>query len=187
MASKKIKAAVVVALLTVGGYWYWSPFIAMKSMKSAAEKKDADYFNEHVDYPKLRESLKGQFSALMAEKLGASQQDGSDAEKAGAAFGSMLGMAFADKLVDAMVRPESVMRAMQEAQIAPKDVDGSPSGGSSKKEEVRWSYKRVSVDKLIAYAGDGSQASGKTVGLVFERAGFANWKLTEIRLPSTMQ
>jgi hypothetical protein len=67
---KLLKAAVVVAALAVPAYWYWSPYHALHSMKAAAQARDADDFNQYVDYPKLRESLKGQFSAMMAESLG---------------------------------------------------------------------------------------------------------------------
>ncbi|UUZ77388.1 DUF2939 domain-containing protein [Polaromonas sp. P1(28)-13] len=64
-------------------------------------KKDADAFNERVDYPKLRESIKGQLSALLGEQMAKTQ----DAGNPFAALGSMLGMAMVDRFVDAMVRP----------------------------------------------------------------------------------
>jgi hypothetical protein len=182
MASRTIKAAVVAAAVAVGAYWYWSPLLAIHSMRSAAERKDADAFNDHVDYPRLRESFKGQLSALMAEKMGKSSQSGSDMERAGAALGSMLGMAMVDRLVDAMVRPELVMRAMEEAKVNPLPKPTAASG--SQKTDVKWTFDRKGVDKLVAFGQDPAQPDEKRVGFVFERAGFANWKLTEIRLPS---
>ena len=157
-------------------------------MKAAAEAHDADTLNEHVDYAKLRESFKGQLAAMMAEKLGSTSRSGSDAEKAGAALGSMLGMAMVDRLVDTMVRPEMVMKALQGAEVSPKPSAGpsaaADAGGQPKKPDVKWSYDRKSTDKLIAYAEDSSKPDDKKVGFVFERSGFADWKLTEIRLPS---
>jgi hypothetical protein len=107
--SKSALAAAFIALLAVAAYWYWSPFLAIREMQSAAKANDAETFNTHVDYPRLRESLKGQFSLLMGEQM-AKSTDSSDPF---AAFGTMLGLAMADKLVDAMVRPETVMRGMQ--------------------------------------------------------------------------
>jgi hypothetical protein len=182
-------SALAVFLALVAGYWYWSPYIAIHQMQSAAKSADADAFNDKVDYPKLRESLKGQFSALVAEKLGSS----SDAGNAFSALGNMLGLAMADKMVDAMVRPETVMRAMQNGQFRPGQKAPAADAGSGsqspaqKEEKPKWSYDRKSVDKLIAFAEDSSKGDDKRVGLVLERSGFANWKLTEIRMPALAQ
>ncbi len=53
MQSKlKIAIGALLALvLSIGAHWYYSPYIAMNSMVSAAKAKDADKFNEYVDYP----------------------------------------------------------------------------------------------------------------------------------------
>lgn len=195
MTTKTIKIAAIAAFVAVAGYWYWSPFLAVRQMQSAAQEKDADAFNERVDYPKLRESLKGQLSAIMGEKMAKTQ----DASNPFAALGSMLGLAMVDRFVDAMVRPETVMRAMQDGQMSPaaaktNDAPAPPSSKSdtpasaeAREDKPKWTYDRKGVDKLIAYATDpqkpGAQNSEK-LGVVFERSGFANWKLTEVRLPA---
>ena len=195
MTKKTIKIAVIAAVVGIAGYWYWSPFLAIRQMQSAAQKQDADAFNERVDYPKLRESLKGQLSAVMGEKMAKTQEAGNPF----AALGSMLGMALVDRFVDAMVRPETVMRAMQDGQLSPKakpvgeapappaDKTIDPARQGPKDEKPKWTYDRKGVDKLIAYATDpqkpGAQNSEK-LGVVFERSGFATWKLTQVRLPA---
>lgn len=195
MTPKIFKTAAVVTVVAIAGYWYWSPFLAIRQMQSAAQAKDADAFNERADYPKLRESLKGQLSAVMGEQMAKTQ----DAGNPFAALGSMLGLAMVDRFVDAMVRPETVMRAMQDGQMSPaaaktSDAPALPSSNSdskvlveARKEKPKWTYDRKGVDKLIAYATDpqkpGAQNSEK-LGVVFERSGFANWKLTEVRLPA---
>jgi hypothetical protein len=196
MTTKTIKIAVIAAAVVVAGYWYWSPFLAIRQMQSAAQAKDADAFNERVDYPKLRESLKGQLSAVMGEQMAKTQ----DAGNPFAALGSMLGLAMVDRFVDAMVRPETVMRAMQDGQMSPtatktSDAPALPSSNpdSQAKAETRedakpkWTYDRKGVDKLIAYATDPQKPgalSSEKLGVVFERSGFANWRLTEVRLPA---
>lgn len=192
MNAKAVKAGLIAAALTLGAYWYWSPFLVIHSMQSAAEAKDADRFNEHVDYPKLRESLKGQFYAAMADKVERASQGGSEMERAGAALGSMLGKAMVDGVVDAMVRPEVVMRAMREAELRRSPADSTDAGqvppkgeGDTQKEKVKWGHERLSVDKLIVFPKKEDEEVDKSVGLVFERTGFANWKLAEIRIPVT--
>jgi type II secretion system protein G len=103
----------VAATIGGGAYWYWSPYVALSEMRSAARDADPDQFNDHVDYPKLRESLKGQLSALLTQEVTAASGTGGAIERAGATLGGMLGLALVDRMVDAVVRPEAVMNAMQ--------------------------------------------------------------------------
>lgn len=202
MASKALKAAAVVAALAIAGYWYWSPFLAVRQLQSAAQKRDASAFSEHVDYPKLRESLKGQFSAMFADKLGNPADSDNDFAKAGAALGTMIGMAMVNPFVDAMVRPETVMRVMQDGQLSPKYTQPNDApvqstgkadkqaGTEPKADKLKWVYERKGVDKLIAYATDPkkpNEENQKKFSLVLQRSGFADWKLTEFRLPVLRQ
>ena len=185
--SKSVLFAILAVILAIGAYWYWSPFIAIQQMQSAAKAGDADAFNDHVDYPRLRESLKGQMSAMIAQKMEASK----NSDNPFAAFGSALGLLMVDKIIDAMVRPELVMKGMQNGKFGPKSEksDNEPSSNTNKsgttETTTRWDFERKGVDKLIAYAkSDSDQAGDNNSSVVFERSGFANWKLTEIRLPA---
>lgn len=189
MSSRALRIAFIAAAVCFGAiaaYWYWSPFIAMNSMRSAAENRHADAFNQYVDYPKLRESLKGQFSAQVAKTLRDQGVGGTDMEKAGAALGAMVGLALVDGLIDAMVRPEAVMEFMTEAKLKAAEELGSQSPGRTGQEKVDWIFERKGVDRIVAYAFEsGTQGSiqDERVGFVFDRSGFASWKLTEIHLP----
>lgn len=194
MKPKTIKSAAIVAVIAVASYWYWSPYLAVRQMQSAAQTRDADAFNDRVDYPKLRESLKGQFSAMVSEKMGNAEDSGNPF----AALGTMLGMAMVNQFVDAMVRPEVMMRAMQDGKLSPKanpaddaassaGSQGNQTNSSNKERHRKWSYERKGTDMLIAYAIDPEkpdQANKEKLGVVFQRSGFANWKLTELRLPT---
>lgn len=86
--------APVVALAAAGGYLYYSPYLAIKAMRSAAQHQDAEAFNEHVDYPRLRESFKGQMSAMMAKRLGDSPDNGAQT------FGALLGLVLVNQMVE---------------------------------------------------------------------------------------
>ena len=57
MKFKALFAALIAMLLVGGAYWYWAPVIVFRQMLFAAKAGDADKFNDHVDYPKLRESF----------------------------------------------------------------------------------------------------------------------------------
>lgn len=78
MTSKALKAAAAAVVVGIAAYWYWSPLLAIRQMQTAARAGDADTFNDHVDYPRLRESLKGQFSAMLTKRLGG-QPDAAEA------------------------------------------------------------------------------------------------------------
>ena len=183
--SKSVMGVILVALLALAAYWYWSPFLAIRAMRSAAIANDAEAFNSSVDYPRVRESLKSQLSAMMAEQTAKS----SDSKNPFEAFGSLLGMTIVDKLVDAMVRPETVMRGMQSGQFGPRspssqsDPDAQPGTAQEQPERAKWIYMRKGTDKLIAYPEGTAQPDDQKTGIVFERSGFANWKVTELRLP----
>ena len=185
MSSRSTKAVIVAACVAVAGmgaYWHYSPYLAIKQMRIAAEQKDADAFNEHVDYPKVRESLKGQMAAMMTERMGKS---GTSTGMEG--LGAVIGLAFINPMIDAMVRPEMVMRSMQEGKFKPlPEGSGEPSSGNASKPDKvpQWKYERKGADKLIAHATDVDGQAGARVSVVFERSGFATWRLTEIRLPA---
>lgn len=176
MKTKPLLAAIAVAAASVGGYWYYSPYLVLKDMREAAQRKDADAFNERVDYPKVRESMKGQMSAVMAEHAAASSNNGF------AAFGAMLGMALVNQMVEALVRPEVVMRAMQSGEMKQEPSSTHPGKQNEADKPVEWALERKNVDKILAYRQEPGKEVDKDVGLVFERNGFADWKLTEIRL-----
>jgi len=193
MSPKSIRTAIVASALAVSavaGYWYWSPHLAIRNMQAAAKAKDADAFNDFVDYPKLRESFKGQFTAFMTDRLGESKA----AENPFAALGTMMAMAMVGNLVDAMVRPEAVMHAMQDGKLAelgkppaPSDTTPQPGSVSEGSGKAEWTYERKGVNKLIAYAIDPQKPDATATdrfGVVFQRSGFADWRLTEVRLPS---
>lgn len=208
--NRKIAAAAVLAalLLALGAYWYWSPLLAVRELQSAAQQGDAERFNAHVDYPKLRESFKGQFAARLAQKLG-TPKDGD----ALSALGSMIGMGLINQLVDATVRPETVMAAIQsgslgrsrrgDAGAAPSSTLPAPPPGAGagpqsappvapdpapEARKTRWVIDRQGASRMTAYAVDPDrpdEPDADRLGLVFERSGFADWKLTDIRLPAS--
>ncbi|WP_067278242.1 DUF2939 domain-containing protein [Mitsuaria sp. 7] len=197
-ARKFSKVALVAAVLALAAYWYWSPWLAIHQMRNAAKAGDATAFNERVDYPLLRESLKGQLSGAIGARTNDRSESGSDIAKAGAALGSLFATAMVDRLVDAFVRPESVMRIMQEGKLmprrdsrskapneAPSDEGGETDGSATpSKREPIWTTERQGVDTFILYARRAGQAEDRRTGLVFQRRGFASWVLTEIRLPA---
>lgn len=189
---KPALAAIVVACAALAAYWYWSPYLALRAMQSAAIARDADAFNAHVDYPQLRASLKAQLSTRMAAQIGAT----ADAKNPLAALGAMLGRTMSDKLVDAMVRPETIMQVMQHGQFGPTAPDSAPDSApdaapatapesaNNPSNKPKWIILREGADRMVAMPEDRAGAPEKQVNIVFERSGFAQWKLTAVRMPA---
>ena len=192
-------AAASFALVGIA-YWYWSPLIALQQMQSAAKARDADAFNRHVDYPRLRDDMKLQFGAKLAGAMAAGPTTG-EAQRAGAALGTALGVALVDKMVDAMVQPDAVMQAMSAGKAAAwlerLPGIGSDSGPSAAEpnaqRKIEWRLDREGADRVIAYAMPADAAAAEAtapggkpaaqIGLVFERSGLGDWKLAGLRLP----
>ena len=195
MKNKSFAAVALVVVLALAAFWYWSPLLALRQMQAAAQNGDAETFNDHVDYPKLRESLKGQFSALVAQKMGAEQDKGNPF----AALGNLIGLGLVNQMVDVMVQPEMVMAAMKNGQMGkaiPAPQPGGPapepsivtpqSKSAVATEKPRWILDRSGANKVTAYAVDPAkpdEPNAERLGLVFERSGIVEWRLTDIRMP----
>ena len=181
MQSKlKIALGALLALaLSISAHWYYSPYIVMNSMVSAAKAKDADKFNEYVDYPSLRESFKGQFSAKLADVMG------SQPTNRFSALGAMLGMTMINQVVDALIRPELVMKMMEEgkAQQPNKSAGDKQTSNDSDTKAPKWEFERKGTDLVLATPIQEGSNDIQPV-FVFRRTGYANWKLTEVRLPA---
>jgi hypothetical protein len=178
---KRILSALAAVLLGgVAAYWYWSPYLAVRELRDAAVAADAGRFNERVDFPKVRESLKSQFSARLQQ----------DTANAGNNLGSLLAGVLIDKLIDTAVRPETIMFAMREGKFK-IESGGSAEGGqdtggqdTGERRKTVWRTERQGVDTILFHAErEGSGARKDTMALVMQRRGFADWKLTAIRLP----
>jgi hypothetical protein len=168
-----LSAAAIVVAAGVAAYWYWSPYLAVRALRDAAVAADAERFNARVDFPKLRDSLKTQFSARL------------DQDRPGNAFGSMLAHTLVDKLIDTAVRPETIMFALREGKFK---IEMSGRQDGEKNDEPRkkavWRTERKGADTILFHVeGDGSGAGKDKMALVMQRQGFADWKLTDIRLP----
>jgi hypothetical protein len=180
-------AAAILVALAVAAWWYWSPYVALYQMRNAALEHDADAFNDHVDYPRVRDSLKGQLAARMTGGLAARPRSDNPLENAGAALGSMLGMALADRAIDVLVRPETVMQAMKNGSMRVQADDGQaqpgPDGDANPK-KPDWHTERQGADRILVLVNPRASAPGKdATAFVLQREGFAHWKLTGIRLP----
>lgn len=165
---------VTLILLAVGGYWYFSPYITVRQLQAAAQAGDAAAFNQHVDYPRLRDSVKHQLTGMAAEPA-----DDSLVGK--------LGQLVVDKVVNALVRPEAVMLAMQKGVFRPRQKHAGGDGDGATASKPHWSASREGLNTFVMHVSEDGNNAGKGVDLVLHRAGFADWKLGAIRLPADLR
>jgi hypothetical protein len=179
--------AILLVAVGVAGYWHYSPYLTLHTMRTAIEQKDVQAFNERVDYPKVRESVKSQLATRLAGQMGSDADEG-QSSKSFKALGAAFAMALANPLVDAVVRPEFVMAAMSkgEIEVVPGEVKEAVGVTEPKKSKPKWTFDRQGPNKLVVYAKDPENQGEVKIGLVLERSGFAHWKLTELDLPENL-
>jgi hypothetical protein len=181
LQQRLLATAAIVIAAGIAAYWYWSPYLAVRELRDAALNADAVRFNEHVDFPRVRDSLKAQFAGRI---------DGADG-RAGGGLGGLLANALVGTMIDAAVRPETIMFAMREGRFkvgrsGHDDGNGERQADPGERKRPVWRTERQGFDTVLFHVQqDGSDSSsGKDrMALVMQRQGFADWKLTDIRLP----
>jgi hypothetical protein len=82
---------------------YYAPHLTVRAIQRAVERGDADALARHVDFPAVREDLKGQFAAAASARFGG---DGSGGWRD---FGAALASAAAAPAIDAAVSGQGLM------------------------------------------------------------------------------
>jgi hypothetical protein len=107
-------SASCIVLVLVGLYLYISPYITLHNIKTSIQQNNSEKLAENVDFPTLRSSVKEEFDSIISMAIAENNKtgDGSNAEKAGAAFGGALVSLFADKFVDLYITPEGLINLL---------------------------------------------------------------------------
>jgi hypothetical protein len=91
------------------GWWLGSPYWTLHQMKSAAEQGDTARLSTYIDYPAVRENLKGQVRRAILKDASTNEEG-----KGLAALGSAIAGALIDPVIDTMVSPEGLQAAFAE-------------------------------------------------------------------------
>lgn len=170
---KQVIPAVSLLVLAVTAYWYWSPLLALHQMQSAAKARDGASFNERVDYPRLRESLKSSLLGHDAEQPASDSRAGS--------MGRAIGEALVGRLIDGLVQPQVVMRMMEQGKLKPTRPESTTNDRTQEKDVIS---ERVGTNTFIAYVGQPGESKEQRLALVMERSGFATWRLVGLKAPA---
>ena len=168
----KKKVVTVIGLLAFGGWYAATPYIAAKAMRDAAEARDASALASHVDFPAFRESVKEAINDQVAREMAKSEGGGMGA------FAGVLVAAFTEKLVDVMVTPRGLENLMSGTK--PGEKAESDTNQDRPKPDVSMNY--VSFDEFVVSVQQ-KGADAKPLVLILRRHGFADWKLSGLKLP----
>ena len=177
---KKIHAlagiAVAATLLALSSYA--SPYWTLHQMKTAIAKKDADGLSEHIDFPALRASFKGQMMTMMNKHIESAEM----ANNPIAAMGQMMGAALVNQVVDAAVSPAGVMAMMEAGKVRPGTRPAPQANGDADaaKETSGYSIDYRGWSKVAISTSQ--QDAGK---FILKRTGLWSWQLSALELPES--
>ncbi|OYX66717.1 MAG: hypothetical protein B7Y88_02445 [Sphingomonadales bacterium 32-64-17] len=162
---RKIVLFVVLLALAVGGWYFGSPWLAMKNVADAAEARNTAELEAAIDFPALRENTRAQLDGAIAP-TGNGLLDGIG----GAILGSV-----GDVALDALLTPEGMVAIITTGAVAspllPPEL---------RNRELSWSVEREGLSRfrgVSTYDDDG--APGPV--LVFERRGLG-WQVVAMTI-----
>lgn len=168
--------AVALALLALLVWFFFTPHLAVRSMRAAAGERNAAKLSSHVNFPALKESLKASFNAKIAAETAKEKESNPFA-----ALGAAMAAAFISPLIDALVTPESLAMIVQ-GDKPRLGMGKNESRKSAPDTETSMSYE--SLNSFVVTIRKKNDPNGETMGLVFNRDGLlSSWKLTALRLP----
>lgn len=185
MRNKIIFLSCILLISTAVVGFFFSPYWAVHNIRQAALEKDAAALSDHVDYPALRESLKANVNALLAQEVAKKSDNPLEA------FGAALAAAFVNPLIDALVTPESLTMLLagekpdvRKLGAAAWNKPSSPKaeGKPAETSDVDMTGRYESLNRFIVKVKE-KGSSGPPVELVLIRHGLLSWKLSALRLP----
>jgi len=169
--------SLVVVVVLAGAYLYASPYLTVSKVRRAAQAGDVDTVSAHVDFPALRERLKGSMGAFMAKRMA---KDDTLRSNPFAALGAAPGMMMADKMVDLMVTPEGVRAMVAGQRPQPPQPEGRPRETPQRSQDGP-AMRHEAFDRFTV-TFPGRERPEDSFTMVLRRSGLT-WKLTAVRLP----
>jgi len=163
---------------------YWgSPLGAVGEFSHAIATGDAQAVNGLIDFPALRRSLKAEAQQVALYRLSGQEKPGSNVL---AGLASVLMAPFVNALVDTVATPDGIRSLLSSQGGHSSQISPGRSGPIDQLESLghglartRFGYR--SWNTFVVTTKD---QSDRSLGLTFDRRGFANWKLVAVDLPS---
>ena len=175
LSIKNTSLCVLILIIGILAYAAAGPFITMYQIKMGIDNHDGDKLNANIDFPALRENLKGQLNAMVMKKSGTDLQDN---PIGGLVFG--LASKASEGIVDSIVTIEGLSAAMEGRKHKKNDArDASEMKTKSFREFLQqFDYEFESTSKFIVWLKNKKKAAK----FVLERQGLS-WKLNNVIIP----
>jgi hypothetical protein len=174
IASLFIAAVLLLAWIAAG------PFMAAREIRNAVIDNDVVALDEHIDFPAVRDSLKGQLFGLVD---GPGATNSSNNESGGSGFGNAL-KALMGTALDVALTPQMVLELLRHktalGQDRHDDAPAQPNSSAPRRKPVIH-YGFVSPNRFNVTVAD-MDAPDFPATLVLRRYGM-EWKLAAIELP----
>lgn len=169
----RTRALAAGALLVVAATSFASPWWTLHRLRDAAARHDADAVSAQVDFPALRDSVKGQLLASISRDV-----DRADGNNPFAEIGRKFAMAVANPLIDAVVSPAGVAAMVEHGKvsIAKPAPESEAPGAEPAREKPHAALHYLGWDRFAVTAQDGGS-------FIFRRDGLWSWKLAGIAMP----
>ena len=164
---KKLLALLLLAALAFGGWYFASPWWAMKSLADAAEARDFAAIEEKVDMEALRASAAEQVTQAVR------RQQGSGGLLDG--FGGVVAERVGREVMDRALTPEGMGTVVATGTLAAPFLPPQLRG-----QAISWDVERDGFDHFRGVGTFEDGSAGPT--LIFEREGLG-WVLTGFELP----
>ncbi len=184
MAKKRIVFGIIgLALAGFIAAYALSPVFAARALVEDARAGDVAGLERRVDFPAVREDLKGQLRDRLRREAGTDDRLGS----ALGGLGMLLAPALIDGAVEAVVTPEAIAAIVRTAQApTPREAArGEPPAVDTetpRRTEVLYSYRDLNTFGVRVFD---PAAPDQSVDLVMGRHGLFDWRLTRVVLPQS--
>ncbi|MFA4951671.1 DUF2939 domain-containing protein [Brevundimonas sp.] len=179
MIKKVVTGVIIAGVVVLAGLWAASPVLAGKAIIRAAERGDEAALERLVDFPALRESMKGELNDLLVAEM---RNDPRVVENGLGGLTTMLAPMFISGAVDTVVTPQGVAAMVTTARAPEADGTPPPDSAADRKEpnlHKAWGYRSLDVFAITLTDRDRPQNS---LALLLERRGWFTWQLAAVDL-----
>lgn len=177
--NKNLVGILIAALVAFGAIFYFSPYLAVNEMKKAMVSGDSEKIETLVDFPALRENVKGQLMVAMQKNL---QNDPSMASNPFAGLATMVIPNLVTGMLDTYVTAESFSKFGEETASSDAQPPNKKTQKSDKLEEIQTSAKWISMDRADIVISIAGQENFPIKSLKLRRKGLLGWQLFGVKL-----